>query len=310
MNASIEGRQDIALVVDDSPETLGVLTDALSEAGLTVLIARDGAKALDLLDRVTPDVILMDALMPGLDGFETCRKLKERTHLTHVPVIFMTGLSETENIVKGLRAGGVDYVTKPIVPDELVARIGVHVANARLAKSARVALDAAGRSLIAVNRQGDILWCTPKAAELCLCSDDDTLILPAAVRTWVLQSVEKLDPRQAPPAHLGKGENAGMKFVYLGQTGADEFLLHVTDATWPTDEAVLQERLALSAREAEVLLWISQGKSNRDIGAILGLSPRTVNKHLEQIFSKLGVENRTAAAAMAVRTIVSKAAAL
>jgi DNA-binding NarL/FixJ family response regulator len=306
VNTPIESGRDIALVVDDSPETLGVLTDALGEAGMTVLIARDGMKALDLVDRVTPDVVLMDALMPGLDGFETCRRLKERGQLSHVPVIFMTGLSETENIVKGLRAGGVDYVTKPIVPDELVARIGVHVANARLARSARAALDAAGRSLIAVNRLGHILWCTPQASAVCQGVSGETPHLPERVRLWVTHVIETLDPRRRPPALVGDGENTGLQISYLGQTASDEFLLHITDAKGPTDEVVLQEGLSLTAREAEVLLWISQGKSNRDIGDILGLSPRTVNKHLEQIFLKLGVENRTAAAAMAVRTMVSR----
>ena len=72
---------------------------------------------------MTPDIVLMDALMPGMDGFETCRQIKTRPGLVNVPVIFMTGLKDTESVVKGLGAGGVDYVTKPTVPDEIVARI-------------------------------------------------------------------------------------------------------------------------------------------------------------------------------------------
>ena len=88
--------RDIVLVVDDSPDTLRMLTDALEQAGMTVLIARDGDQALSMIDRVTPDIVLMDAIMPGRDGFETCRELKRNKTLTHVPVIFMTGLSETD----------------------------------------------------------------------------------------------------------------------------------------------------------------------------------------------------------------------
>src|SRR5580692_8524038 len=149
---------DIVLVVDDSPDTLRMLTDALEEAGMTVLVALEGAQALAITGKITPDVILLDAVMPSIDGFETTRRLKRNKTLAHVPVIFMTGLTETQDIVKGLEAGGVDYVTKPIVPDELLARIRVHLANARLANSARAALDVSGRYLLATNTSGGVLW--------------------------------------------------------------------------------------------------------------------------------------------------------
>jgi DNA-binding response OmpR family regulator len=120
-----KGDRDIVLVVDDSPETLRLLTDALEEAGMTVLVARAGEHALSIVEKVIPDVVLMDAVMPGTDGFATCRKLKQNRALAHVPIIFMTGLSDTEDIIKGLEAGGVDYITKPIVPGEMLARIRV-----------------------------------------------------------------------------------------------------------------------------------------------------------------------------------------
>ncbi|WP_408997812.1 response regulator, partial [Tistrella mobilis] len=155
--------RDIVLVVDDRAETLALLTDAIEAAGLTVLVAAEGARALDLVERVTPDIVLMDAVMPGMDGFETCRRLKTRPHIAHVPVIFMTGLAETEHVVRGFAAGGVDYVPKPIVPDELIARIRTHLANARLAQSARAALDATGRHLLAVDGAARLLWSTPQA---------------------------------------------------------------------------------------------------------------------------------------------------
>jgi len=301
--------RDFALVVDDTPETLHVLTDALEEAGLIVIVARTGEKAIELAERMAPDIILMDAMMPGLDGFETCRRLKLRKELAHVPVIFMTGLTETEDIVKGLNAGGVDYVTKPIVPDELIARIGVHITNARLAQSARAALDAAGRSLLAVTRAIEVRWCTPRAAFLCdragFISGDRSLRFPPPLKEWIARRIAT--PRSA--VAFGSGETeidaSDVHFIYMGQTGPDEYLFRIADGAGPTELEALQSGLSLTPREAEVLQWISQGKSNRDIGDILGLSPRTVNKHLEQIFTKLGVENRTAAAALAVRTVVS-----
>ena len=159
-------KRDVALVVDDLPETLRLLTDALDGAGMTVMVALDGAGAMRIVDQITPDIVLLDAVMPGMDGFETCRRLKRDAGLDHVPIIFMTGLAETEHIVRGLEAGGVDYVTKPIVIQEMLARIRVHLANARLTQSARAALDVSGRYLLAVNGQGKIIWATPQAQKL------------------------------------------------------------------------------------------------------------------------------------------------
>jgi DNA-binding response OmpR family regulator len=151
-------RRDTVLVVDDTPEALGLLTDMLDGAGYTVLIATDGESALRLVDQITPDLVLMDALMPGLDGFETCRRLKHKVELAHLPVIFMTGLAETEHVVHGLAAGGVDYVTKPIVLEELLARMRVHLNNARVALGPNVALDASGRFLLATDLEGRVKW--------------------------------------------------------------------------------------------------------------------------------------------------------
>src|ERR1700710_2997517 len=175
-------KRDVALVVDDSPETLRLLTDALDGAGMTVMVAMDGAAAMRIVDQITPDIVLMDAVMPGMDGFETCRRLKRDAGLDNVPIIFMTGLAETEHIVRGLEAGGVDYVTKPIVIEEMLARIRVHLANARMTQSAQTALDVSARSLMAVSRQGKIMGATPQAKKLLadnLPADaGDELVLP------------------------------------------------------------------------------------------------------------------------------------
>ncbi len=303
-------RRDIVLVVDDSPETLSLLTDALEEAGVTVLVAVEGANALTLVEQITPDVILMDAMMPGMDGFETCRRLKTNKALAHVPVIFMTGLSETEHIVKGLDAGGVDYVTKPVVPNEIIARMRVHLANARQTQSAQVALDNAGRFLMSASLDGRVLWSTPQATRLIgglfTALPGEGYLLPATVRAWL----ERVHGAPATPAETievpdGTGART-LKLSYVGQIGEQEVLLRVADAVRIKDEDVLRLALNVTQREAEVLAWIARGKPNRDIAEILGLSPRTVNKHLEQIYAKIGVENRAAAAAIAVRALSPK----
>ena len=132
---------NIALVVDDNPDALGFVSAALEEIGMTVLVARDGQSALDLASRVQPDVIMMDAIMPGMDGFETTRALKRPPIATDAPIIFMTGLTDRENIVKGLESGGVDYLTKPVEVEEMVARVTVHMLNSKMMRSAREALD-------------------------------------------------------------------------------------------------------------------------------------------------------------------------
>ena len=295
-------KRDIALVVDDSPETLRLLTDALDGAGMTVMVAMDGAAAMRIVDQITPDIVLLDAVMPGIDGFETCRRLKRDAGLSNVPVIFMTGLAETEHIVRGLEAGGVDYVTKPIVIEEMLARIRVHLANARLTQSARAALDVSGRFLLAVNLTGTIMWATPQAQKLLsanlAASPNDELVLPEPMLQW-LEQAQNGKSGSKMPAMASFPENEQLRLQYMGKLGPSEFLLRLAKESSTNQPAEFSSELGLTTREGEVLSWLSKGKTNRDIAQILGLSPRTVDKHLEQIYAKLGVENRTAAAAIA-----------
>jgi len=296
---TIEKKRDTVLIVDDSPETLRMLTDALDRAGMTVMVALDGASAMRVVEQILPDIILLDAVMPGIDGFETCKRLKRLPGLTDIPVIFMTGLAETEHIVRGLEAGGVDYVAKPIVIAEMLARIKVHLANARLTQSARAALDVSGRILFAVDHRGRMIWATPQAQKLLVRSEtgNDASELPEPWLAW-LDRMQKggAAPKSPPSTPLGDSNH---RLQYMGRLNADQFLLRLTRETSSDSPAEFSKELGLTSREGEVLSWLSKGKTNRDIAQILELSPRTVDKHLEQIYAKLGVENRTAAAAVA-----------
>lgn len=295
--------RDIVLLVDDSPETLGFLTDALEQSGFSVLIATSGTAALSIVERVTPDLILLDAVMPVMDGFEACRRLKANAAAAEVPVIFMTGLTETEHVVHALESGGVDYLTKPINIDELRARIRVHLRNARSAQSARVALDAAGRHLLAVRGDGTIHWSTPQATKLVnatIGSDDGMEIVMRHIAGWMKDRPSGARDGAVPIAHGGK---PALQLAFLGAIGPDEHLFRLTAANRRSDDEVLRQHFSLTQRESEVLLWIAKGKANRDIGEILGLSARTVNKHLEQIYVKLGVENRASAAVKAAHVL-------
>ena len=275
--------RDVVLVVDDSPETLSMVTDALEETGATVLVAQGGESALTLVGRITPDVVLMDCIMPGLDGFETCQRMKTNPSLQHVPVIFMTGLSETDNIIKGLNAGGVDYLTKPIVPEELIARMTVHIANARHAQSAHIALDRARRHLVAADGDGRIVWCTPQATSLMErvggrfdgTREDH---LPAQLVDWLTKC--RTGAKDAGDLSLLEDEETRLVASYLGQSGPDEYLFRVIEINEKKNVELLMGSFELTQREAEVLLWVAHGKSNKDIADIIAISPRTVNKHL------------------------------
>ncbi len=298
--------RNMVLVVDDSAETLSLLTDALDAAGMTAMVALDGASALRVAARLTPDLVLLDAVMPGLDGFETCRRLKAQPGLADVPVIFMTGLSETEHIVKGLDVGGVDYVTKPLIVEELVARIRVHLTTARTARSARAALDASGRHLMAVDEAGRVLWLTPRAQAL-VTQDAATRVLPDDLRVWLAGCVAGRTDVRRDTTTSSLSREGPVAVSWVGRFGADEFLLRLVPAEPDDLPPDLFQSYRLTGRELQVLGWIAKGKSNRDAAEILGLSTRTVDKHLEQIYAKLGVENRTAAAAL-VLTLLGRAA--
>ena len=297
--------RDIVLLVDDSPEALGFLTDALEQSGFSVLIATSGSAALNIVERITPDLILLDAVMPSMDGFETCRRLKANAGMAQIPVVFMTGLTETEHVVHALESGGVDYLTKPINVDELRARIRVHLRNARSAQSARVALDAAGRHLLAVKGNGSIHWSTPQATRLINAatgSDDGLDLASKHIAAFMLER-ERLGSARDNLLSISSGGQSVLQFSFLGAIGTDEYLFRLTARDQRPDDDILRQHFSLTQRESEVLLWLAKGKSNRDIGEILGLSARTVNKHLEQIYVKLGVENRASAAVKAAHVL-------
>ena len=291
------------LVVDDAPGTLGLLNDTLEGAGYMVLVAQSAAAAMTVIERIIPDIVLMDAVMPGMDGFEACRRMKRNARLLSVPVIFMTGLTESEDVLRGFDAGGVDYVIKPVAPDEVLARISAHLANARVTRSAHAALDVAGRFLLATDRDGSVLWATPQAATLLRAASPDDAAGAAlpGLRLPGWPALAEHEAPRLPPVTLPDGHR--VEFQHVGQIGPDELLLRVTTSDPGREETLLRDRLGLTAREAEVLLWLGRGKSNRDIAEILVMSPRTVNKHLEGVFAKLGVENRASAAALAVRVL-------
>ncbi len=287
---------DVALIVDDVPENLALLSDALSEAGYTVLVATDGLSALERLTMVVPDIILLDAVMPGIDGFETCRRIKQMNEVRHVPVMFMTGLTETEHVVKGFESGGLDYVTKPIEPAEVLARVATHIRNARMMAQASHAIDAVSHAAISLKADGTPLWQTRQAAEWMEKyfpgAQAESVALPPIVSEWLAQAMQKTE---TAPLVIQRDSDC----LHLTLSRRQRELLLLLEEQH-TQALTSLDQYQLTPRELEVLNWVAKGKTNRDIAEILGMSPRTVNKHLEHIFVKLGVETRAAAAALVV----------
>ena len=297
--------RSVVLIVDDIPDNLSLLHDALDEAGHAVLVATDGPSALTRAARQQPDVILLDALMPGMDGFEVARRLKADFATAHIPIVFMTGLTETEHVVAAFEAGGIDYVTKPIRPREVIARIAAHMQGARQMSLARNALDASGQATFAVRMDtGTLVWQTPKARQLLAdFAPAEGEQAPAAIRHWIDSAATA---RQAGQTTLPLALTVGDRRLVLSlneQTADGEWLIGLREESDRASIEALVPAFGLTQREAEALYWVTKGKTNRDIGDILGLSPRTVHKHLEHVFAKLGVETRTAAATAAINKL-------
>ncbi|MET0528215.1 MAG: LuxR C-terminal-related transcriptional regulator, partial [Microvirga sp.] len=209
------------------------------------------------------------------------------------------------HVVRGFSAGGVDYVTKPVVLDELYARIRVHLANARAAQSARIALDAVGRSLLTTDEKGLLLWCTPQASSLLTSLGGDASPGAEASPSILAAKIRDMVGREQQGSVKLSLTGQEIELFYLGGAPGGEHYFRIAQLAPEREPEVLRNALGLTAREADVLLWVSRGKSNRDASLILNISPRTVNKHLEQIFEKLGVENRAAAAVVAARIIAA-----
>lgn len=297
------------LVVDDVPENLAVLFDVLSEAGFEVLVADSGVVALERLPVLQPDLILLDVLMPDLDGFEVCEQIRRTPEFRDVPVIFMTALTETVDKVKGFRVGAVDYVSKPFEAEEVLARVEAQLELRRLRSeleqrnsvlaaeverrriAERQLEESLDQAILVVSKEGRIHFCTRHGWDLLgrYFEISDEGVLPESILAWLQE-----EPSEALEIRYGDGCLQARSFVE-GQSGRDTLMLRLEDKLPILSPEPLQA-LGLTPREAEVLFWLTQGKTSPEIAVILEAAPNTIKKHAQNIFSKLGVENRTAAA--------------
>jgi DNA-binding response OmpR family regulator/DNA-binding CsgD family transcriptional regulator len=302
------------LIVDDIPANVDVVLGFLAEAGYRVLVSDGGYRALEQLERTLPDIILLDLLMPGLDGIETCKRIKATAEWRPIPVIMMTAADELSKKLAAFEAGAVDFVTKPVQPEEVRARVQTHLQlrdlqktleqkNLELAEEIELRLDAEKQletsleqALLISDSQGQILFATGQARILLntfFASGSDKK-LPLELQNW-LSGPDNHRPKLI--SHKKRGEIEVDHFA-ISKSG-NVSLLRIEHRNGDNGPKALLA-LGVTAREAEVLYWISEGKTNPEIAIIIDASLNTVKKHAINLFAKLGVETRTAAARLAL----------
>jgi DNA-binding response OmpR family regulator/DNA-binding CsgD family transcriptional regulator len=283
----------IWLVVDDTPASLGVVCDTFRAEGVRVLLAESGRAAREVLARTLPDLVLLDVVMPGEDGFAVCASLRADERWRDLPVIFLTAIDDPAQRVRAFAEGAVDYVTKPVHVPELLARVRVQLdvrtarraietKNLELESEIALRLDAEAqlatsldRAVVVVGRRGEVLFATRLAHDLAAKYRPGAPLADFA-------HVKQLD--------LDGSELTVRRFT---ETGRDDLvMLAFEERNAPPGPSALLA-LGLTARQAEVAYWVAQGKSNPEIAIILGTSSRTIDKHMEHIFERLGVSNRS-----------------
>ena len=318
MNARTRSK---VLIVDDSPTNLGVAVELLKAYSYRILIARDGATGLERARLGQPDVVLLDVQMPGLDGYETCRRIKANPETADIPVLFMTGLATVEDRLRAFDAGAVDFVLKPIEERELLARVRVHTELRRL----KIELQARATELQAAMAEQS------ERAESGRLAQESRDLENESLRELVRQqSVQIADlTRELMNGVSDPGDSATDSALlhilrtHLSTTRAHTQLdvparelaalmdrrlgvsLELVDrlAAWqPTNGAAKQASplLGLSDREREIVALMVDGLSNKEIAFELNVARTTVSTHRKRILDKLGIDGLPALVKLAL----------
>lgn len=296
------------LIVDDTPDNIAVLFDYLTDAGYNVLGCESGAAALETMSIEEPDLILLDVMMPGMDGLETCRRIKEMPAGRDVPVFFMTALGDPVDKVRGLEAGAIDYLTKPVYPEEVLKRICAHLEIRQLQKRLHEKNDHLDAAL-----QRSIL--AEKALENSLAEALIVVRLPNYIidysTTQAKALISRLGGERKLIDWLQNGETTrqtgdGATITLRRRDNSLEQILVTLDEQPPAATPNDLTSLGLTPRETEILFWVAQGKTNPEVAMILEMQSCTVKKHVENFLAKLGVETRLAAALLAHEVLATR----
>ena len=315
------GARPHILIVDDLPANLGVLQGVLEDAGYHVLVATSGERALTRLAYMQPDLILLDVKMPGLDGYETCRRLKADTRWRDVPVLFLTAHDDPADKLRGFEAGAVDYITKPLHAGEVLARVRAHLQirslqralaekNELLETSMARRLEAEAqlqqsldRAVLVVDLGGNVELCTRLARRLLeryFPGHRDATTLPPPLTQWLGSS---------PQVGHSIVELAGCRLEVQQFSPLDpgEYLmLLLEEKVSRANSPARLMHLGLTASEADVLYWAAHGKSNGEVALILGKTLNTIKKHVVNLMVKMGVDTRLMAALQAAEILELK----
>lgn len=282
------------LIVDDTPANLALVLDALGEAGHELLVAESAQSAFALLAHTLPDLILLDVVMPVMDGFQACAQLKANPAWRDIPVLFMTALDEPGEKVRAFSAGAVDYILKPVHAPEVLARVQAHLQIRALQRSLEEEL------AMRIEAENQLRQSLDRA--VVLVAKDGRIVFSSRLAEALLHRFFPGHEAGRLPAAL-EAPDSPLHVRHFAEPGRDDLrLLILEEPNHPPGPAALL-KLGLTPREAEVLYWLAQGKSNPDIATILGAGVRTVHKHVENIFRKLGLETRNAAALVAIEIL-------
>lgn len=278
------------LVVDDTPASLGVVCDALRREGVRVLLADSGDAARLVLARERPALVLLDVVMPGEDGFAVCASLKAHASWRTIPVVFLTAIDEPEQKLRAFSAGAVDYVTKPVHVPELVARVRVQLEL----QAARRALEAKNTELeseVALRLDAEEQLATSLDRAVVVLDRDGRLVFATRLAHDLLAKFELAPAALARTARV-EGREGALRVRRFTEAGRDDTVMFALEEEHAPPGPAALCSLGLTPRQAEVVYWVAQGKTNPEIALILGASPRTIDKHMERILERLQLENR------------------
>jgi DNA-binding response OmpR family regulator/DNA-binding CsgD family transcriptional regulator len=267
------------LIVDDVSANVDMLRKILEAEGYSISMAPNGEVALDRAAKIKPDLILMDVMMPGIDRFETCRKLKEDSVLKNTPILFVTGKTETEDIVEGFRAGGADYITKPFRSEEVIARVGTHLRlrgsieklekfNQHLEELVAARTHELQKKNLALSEILSQIELERKQIKDAVRTNSDKLILPI---------IKKL---------RNKGGDKNSQYYDILEKSVKELTLEFGNK-------ISDNLFQMSSREIEICNLIKNGFEGKEMSRFLDISYKTVETHRRNIRRKLGIVNKS-----------------
>jgi len=270
------------LVIDDDTASIDILSEMLGN-DYDVLCATHGMTGIDIAVHSLPDVILLDIQMDGIDGYKVCARLKANPLTAHIPIIFVTGLDSSAQEVKGLEAGAVDFVKKPINAPVVCARVRAHMRT--------------GQSLSAPHGRPALTDCETNILRLCEAGMPNNAIAERTglANTQVQHHLTSIIVKLGPNVLTNEYAYLVNRLMAQPQAAAGKLDMASPEPTRNMDNHAWADEL--TSRQKEVLLWLCEGKTNWEIGKILGTTPDTIKYHVSQILLRLNVVSRAQAVA-------------